>query len=89
MRVMLAFVVDVRLITVSNGLLLNAMIISLLILASILCAIGEFCIRSFMVLQGLPRYIIRESITRQHFGEEAIGRDGCQLVRDSGSDLKT
>jgi glycosyltransferase involved in cell wall biosynthesis len=50
---------------VSNGLLLNAIIIVFLFLLTILCAIGEFSIRSFVASQQEPRYIVRERLRRQ------------------------
>jgi len=50
---------------VSNGLILNALIIVFLFILTILCAIGEFSIRSFVASQQEPRYIIRERIRRQ------------------------
>ena len=45
---------------VTTGLLLNAVIISLLTIVSVLCLVGEFVIRNFLVLQRYPSYVIRE-----------------------------
>lgn len=44
---------------VTPGLLLNAIIVSLLIVISVLCLIGEFVIRNFVSLQKYPAYVIR------------------------------
>jgi glycosyltransferase involved in cell wall biosynthesis len=49
---------------VSNGLILNGIIISLLIVMAVLCIIGEFTIRSFLATQKYPYYIIREIVRR-------------------------
>jgi len=49
---------------VTRGLLLNTIIISLLVVISILCLIGEFVIRNFVVLQKYPSYIIREILQK-------------------------
>ena len=50
--------------TVSPGLLLNAIVIALFIIVAILCALGEFGIRSFISSRHLPKYIIREILQR-------------------------
>jgi glycosyltransferase involved in cell wall biosynthesis len=50
--------------SVSTGLLLNAIVISSLVIVSILCIIGEFTIRSFISSRHLPKYIIREILQR-------------------------
>lgn len=49
---------------VSNGLLLNAIVISALIVVGILCIIGEFAIRSFIASQKPPQYIVKEVVRR-------------------------
>lgn len=49
---------------VTNGLLLNAIIVSLLIVATIQALTGELVIRSHESLRSVPAYIIRELITR-------------------------
>ncbi len=49
---------------ITNGFLLNALIVGLFILIAILCAIGEFVIRSFLVLQRDPIYIVKEMLKR-------------------------
>ena len=65
-RTALAFFVPVHLLDfVSNGLLLNAQVISLLIILAVLCMVGEFGIRSFLLGRNLPLYIIR-TIRRRH-----------------------
>ncbi|MCG3198821.1 MAG: glycosyltransferase family 2 protein [Candidatus Omnitrophica bacterium] len=45
---------------VSNGLILNVLVISMLVLFAILCLVGEFTIRSFLAVERVPKYIIRE-----------------------------
>ena len=44
---------------ITMGLLLNAVVISALVIISILCLIGEYVIRNFLALQRYPTYIIR------------------------------
>jgi glycosyltransferase involved in cell wall biosynthesis len=46
--------------TITSGLILNVILVCFLILLSILCAIGEFVIRNFIILQNRPSYIIRK-----------------------------
>jgi glycosyltransferase involved in cell wall biosynthesis len=48
----------------THGLLLNAIVVVLLILVGILCIIGEFTVRAFVMGQRYPYYIIREKLTR-------------------------
>ncbi len=45
---------------VTNGLLLNTLIVISLALIAILCVIGEFVVRSFINQQGDPIYIVRD-----------------------------
>ena len=49
---------------VTNGLLLNTLLVSLLVTISVLCVIGEFSIRNFVTSQRIPGYVIREKIER-------------------------
>lgn len=49
---------------ITMGLLLNAVIISSLVVISILCLIGEYVIRNFLALQRYPVYIIREILQK-------------------------
>lgn len=59
-RVALALFTDFVLIDeVTNGLLLNAVAVSLLIVCAILAVLGEFVIRTFMTLRGVPHYVVR------------------------------
>jgi glycosyltransferase involved in cell wall biosynthesis len=65
-RILLGNVLPFRLLgSVSNGLLLNAILISLLVMVGVMCMIGEFAIRSFLLGRNLPLYIIRE-VRRRH-----------------------
>jgi glycosyltransferase involved in cell wall biosynthesis len=50
--------------TVTNGLLLNAIAVSTLALLGLLCLIGEFTIRNFLLNQRYPAYIEREVFSR-------------------------
>lgn len=49
---------------VTNGLVLNAIVIGLLVTLAVLSVIGEFTIRTFMTSQRLPAYIVRDVLTR-------------------------
>ena len=49
---------------VTNGLILNALAFSLLVLVAILSLIGEFAIRCFVSLQQTPVYIVKEKLER-------------------------
>ena len=44
---------------VSNGLILNALAFSLLVIVGVSAGIGEYVIRSFLMLQGSPAYVVR------------------------------
>jgi dolichol-phosphate mannosyltransferase len=66
-RIVLSRVFDFSILPkVTTGLLLNVIIISLLTIVSVLCLIGEFVIRNFLVLQKFPSYIIREILQKHH-----------------------
>ena len=49
---------------ITNGLILNALVVGLLLTLGVLSAIGEFLIRNFNMLQRRPAYIIREILQR-------------------------
>ena len=53
---------------VTNGLLLNAIALTSLMIMGILALIGEFGVRSFSRLQSLPAYVVRERLAK---GEDA------------------
>lgn len=60
-RILLGYIFPFRILgSVSNGLLLNAILISLLIMVGVMCMIGEFAIRSFLIGRNLPLYVVRE-----------------------------
>ena len=64
-RLLVELVVPIRVLpTVSNGLILNVVIVMTLILIAILALIGEFGIRNFLAARPTPRYIIRERLVR-------------------------
>ncbi|MGA8311708.1 MAG: glycosyltransferase [Terriglobales bacterium] len=68
-RILLGYVFPIHILTsISNGLLLNAILISLLITVGVLCMIGEFAIRSFLVGRNLPLYVVREVRRRRDAG---------------------
>jgi hypothetical protein len=50
---------------VSNGLLLNVIIISLLVNVALISFLGEFAIRSFYATRNVPLYIVREALRRK------------------------
>ncbi len=50
--------------TVSNGLLLNATLIALLVNVALLSWVGEFAIRSFFAHRAIPLYVVREKLSR-------------------------
>ena len=61
LRVVLGYVFPFQIMgSISHGLLLNAVVISLLITVGVLCMIGEFAIRAFLSGRNLPLYVIRE-----------------------------
>jgi len=45
---------------VTNGLLLNAIMIGSLASISVLAVIGEFVVRNFLMMQGRPAFVVRE-----------------------------
>ncbi len=64
-RTVLAFFFPFRILpSVSNGLLLNAVVVALLINVGLLSMVGEFAIRAFLKSRDIPRYIIREAHRR-------------------------
>jgi glycosyltransferase involved in cell wall biosynthesis len=46
--------------TVTNGLILNALVVGFLAVLAVLAVIGEFVIRNFSVLQRRPAFVIRD-----------------------------
>ena len=50
--------------SVTNGLLLNAIMAALLVNVALLALIGEFAIRSFLKQKATPLYIVREKLSR-------------------------
>jgi undecaprenyl-phosphate 4-deoxy-4-formamido-L-arabinose transferase len=60
-RIALAYVFPFRILgSISTGLLLNAIVISLLVTVGVLSLIGEFTIRVFLTGRDVPAYVIRE-----------------------------
>ena len=51
---------------ITNGLLLNAIVIAFLIETALICAVGEFAIRNFTLGRKLPIYVVRERWRRQN-----------------------
>jgi glycosyltransferase involved in cell wall biosynthesis len=65
-RILLYRIFPVQILTtVSNGLLLNATLIALLVNVALLSWVGEFAIRSFFAHKALPMYIVRERLSRR------------------------
>jgi glycosyltransferase involved in cell wall biosynthesis len=50
---------------ITNGLILNVIVIALLATLSALSIIGEFVIRNFVKLQSKPAYVVREILVRE------------------------
>ena len=49
---------------VTNGLILNALAMVLIVLLMVLSMVGEFTIRGFVMLQDNPGYAVRETLRR-------------------------
>lgn len=65
LRILFGAVLDFKVLDeVTNGLILNALVLTLLLLLAVLSLIGEFAIRCFISLQQTPAYIVREKIER-------------------------
>jgi glycosyltransferase involved in cell wall biosynthesis len=65
LRLLLEAVVPLRILpAVSTGLVLNAVVISMLVNVAMLSLVGEFAIRTFFVARRLPSYIVKETIRR-------------------------
>lgn len=64
-RILLALVLNFSILPdITNGLVLNFMVIGLLLTLGVLSAIGEFLIRSYNILQRHPSYIVRDLLRR-------------------------
>ena len=64
-RILLAYAVPFAVLEkITLGLILNVLVFVFLVLVAILCAIGEFVIRNFMLLQQRPAYIVKEFRSR-------------------------
>jgi hypothetical protein len=50
---------------VTNGLLLNAIMVSLLMILSVVSAVGEYAIRSFIINRQYPIYVVKSELSRQ------------------------
>jgi glycosyltransferase involved in cell wall biosynthesis len=50
--------------SVSNGLILNAIVVAILLNIALLSVIGEFTIRAFLATRRLPLYLVREAQRR-------------------------
>jgi len=71
LRLILELFTEIRILSsVSNGLLLNAIVISGLITIAALSLVGEFGIRSFRSSMQLPGYIIRSKLERHSPSDE-------------------
>jgi undecaprenyl-phosphate 4-deoxy-4-formamido-L-arabinose transferase len=51
---------------ITHGLLLNVIVIAFLIETALICAVGEFAIRSFNFSRKLPIYVVRERWRRRN-----------------------
>jgi len=60
-RIILAWIVPFSILPeITPGMLLNLLILNLLIILSVMAAIGEYVIRNYIMLQKYPIYIIRK-----------------------------
>ncbi len=74
LRMALGFFIDFKVLDqVTNGLLLNALVFTLLVLVAVLAMVGEFAIRCFVMLRSHPAYIVREVLRRDNSGADAAG----------------
>ncbi len=74
LRIASGFFVNFNLLsTVTNGLLLNVGVFALLVLLAVLALVGEFAIRCFVILQGHPAYIVRETLRRGDSDADVAG----------------
>lgn len=75
-RIGVAFLADSSLVTVTPGLILNALVVSLLLTTAILSALGEFVTRNFAVLQRRPAFVVRTLLRRRQDTEPPVGSRG-------------
>jgi glycosyltransferase involved in cell wall biosynthesis len=61
--------------SVTNGLLLNAIVVSLLVNVALSCLTGEFAIRSFFQHKAIPLYVVREKLLRQNTSVNSLGHN--------------
>jgi hypothetical protein len=54
---------------ITPGLILNAVMFSLLVIVGVLAIIGEFAMRSFLALYKVPAFVVREKIVRSEKGK--------------------
>jgi glycosyltransferase involved in cell wall biosynthesis len=74
LRIASAFFVDFNVLDgVTTGLLLNVTVFALLAMLAVLALVGEFAIRCFVILQGHPAYIVRETLRRGESDGDAAG----------------
>jgi len=65
LRVLAGFFVPLKVFDeVTNGLLLNAIAVSLLVLLAVLSLVGEFSIRAFVNMRKTPGYVVRKKLKR-------------------------
>lgn len=74
LRLLLAWTLPITILReVTAGLTLNVLVAGLLLVLGVLCLVGEYVIRNFLVLQRYPAYIIRR--VRQKAASD-VRRDG-------------
>lgn len=65
LRILAGFFTNFKIMSeITPGLILNAVVFSLLIIVGVLSIIGEFAMRSFLALYRVPAFVIREKIVR-------------------------
>jgi undecaprenyl-phosphate 4-deoxy-4-formamido-L-arabinose transferase len=60
---------------VSNGLLLNALVVSLLLIVGVSSLIGEYVLRTYLTSQSMPAYIVRKAWRRTPGADAGVHRD--------------
>lgn len=64
-RLLVALIVPFTILPeITHGLLLTGMIVSFLIIVGVSASIGEYVIRSYLMLEGRPAYIVRSTLSR-------------------------
>ena len=78
-RVVLDYLTPFKLMeSVSNGLILNSIVIGTFLLLAVLCMIGEFTLRSFNNLRQMPKYIVKTILKKEEYQTALFKTEGLQ-----------